>query len=573
MWEASAKNPVPAGAKVSVVCDRQEYFLGENVLLHFTLENTNDQPFEADFGGDYRGATRALRFKVTATDESGRMADDPDTSEFCGGGFGGPRKFNPGDKFVQSLPLMRYRRILQPGRYTIRVSHDYGWKEGERKRPVGEISLVFRMPTPDEAESVVARMEKQPLSPNNTYGERAQNYADFTTLCHPIYLRPLLQRVERGGQNALEGICWIGSADATKALIELATNANPKLALEAARTLTMRLPDPALDSTNGFGGFPPFTREARRQLVKNSWDAKLAPTVRSLATNYLAQSETAQMAAGAFMIQTIGTTNEAPAVRAALDRILDPLVRPRRDPKDNILDQPEGIRELLNAMNVLHSRGYTIDEDHLSGQGAFLLYFTWFANQPAPRPGRWLELLNVFGENCRYPARVAALNSIPQPVPDDCIAFVKSRLADDDLGVVRAACTVAGRSGNKEFIEPLLEIIATEHHEWLLREASDAAAKLGAGFDLFAASADRLADEHACRVALDNLMTIVERTPESSLAVAGSTKTRGDRIALRSAWKSFLAEHADEIRQGKKFRPGDPAITPTLVGRETPSGK
>jgi phage tail protein X len=567
MWEANAKNSVPVGAKVTIDCDRQEYFLGENVLLHFILENTSDKPFEADFGGDYRGATRPLRFKVTATDESGRMAEDPNPSGFCGGGFGGARKLNPGEKFIQSLPLMRYRRILQPGRYTIHVTHDYGWKEGERKRPVGEISLAFRMPTPDEAEAVVAAMENLPLNPNNSCGERAQNYADFTALCQPIYLKPLLRRAEKGDLNALEGICWIASSDATKALIELVTNANPKLALEAAKTLSIRLPDPALDSTNGFGGFPPFTREARRQLVQNSWDAKLAPAVRSLATNHLAHSETAEVAAGAFMIQAVGTTNEAPAVRAALDRVLDPLVRPRRDPNDNILDQPEGVRELLNAMNILHSRGYTIDEDHLSGQGAFLLYFTWLANQPPPRPGRWLELLNVFGENCRYPTRVAALNSIAEPVPDDCIAFVKARLADDDLGVVRAACTVAGKSGNKDLLRPLLEIIATEHHEWLLREGTDAAKRLGAGFDLLDVWADRLAEEHICHLALENLDTIVERKRDSWLDQTGLTATRGDRIALRHQWKAFLAKHADEIRQGKKFKVDDPALTPALIGR------
>jgi len=575
MWEANAKNPVPAGAKVTIECDRQEYFLGENVLLHFTLENKSDQPFEADFGGDYRGATRALRFKVTATDESGRVAEDPDPSEFCGGGFGGSRKLNPGEKFTQSLPLMRYRRILQPGRYTIRVTHDYGWKEGERKRPIAEISLLFRMPTAQEADAVVAAMEKLPLNPNNSYGQRAQNYADFTALCQPIYLGPLLQRAMNGDFNALEGICWIASPDATAALIGLATNTNSKLALDAAQTLTMRLPDPALENTNGFGGFPPFTKESRRQLVKHSWDAKFAPAVRSLATNYLARSETAEIAAGAFMIQAVGTTNEAPAVRTALDRVLDPLVRPRRDPKDDILDQPEGVRELLDAMDVLRSRGYTLSEDQLSGQGAFLLYFTWLAHQPPPRPERWLELLNVFGENCRFPTRVAALSSIPEPVPADCLAFVKARLADDDLGVVRAACTVAGKSGNKIFLKPLLEIIATEQHEWLLREATDAANKLGAGFDLLDTWADRLTEEHLHGLALDSLQTVIEGLPGSS---SGRTDlTRGERIELRDQWKAFLAKHADEIRGGKKFKVGDPALTPALFGRartwQLPDGK
>src|SRR6266436_8268964 len=105
LWEANAKQPVPIGAKVTLELDRREYFLGENVLVHFILENTGDQPFEADFGGDYRGATRHLRFKVTAADESGHLAEDPDPSEWSGGGFGGARKLNPGDKFTESLPL------------------------------------------------------------------------------------------------------------------------------------------------------------------------------------------------------------------------------------------------------------------------------------------------------------------------------------------------------------------------------------------------------------------------------------------------------------------------------------
>jgi hypothetical protein len=350
-------------------------------------------------------------------------------------------------------------------------------------------------------------------------------------------------------------------------LIKLAANADSKLAVDAARTLSIRLPDPALDSTNGFGGFPPFTREARRPLVRDSWDAKLAPSVRSLATNYLAHSEKTDVSVGAYMLQAVGTTNEAPAVRAALDRVLDSLVGQRRNPNDNILDQPEGIRELLGALNVLHSRGYTVDENGLSGQGAFLLYFTWLAGQPPPRPARWLELLNVFGENCRYPVRVAALNSIPDPVPDDCLAFVESRLADEDLGVVRTACAIAGRSGRKSLVKPLIEIIATEHHEWLLREATDAATKLGAGIELLDAWADRLSEESICGLALQNLDTIIERKDGSCLDRSGLTKTRGDRLALRRGWKDFLARHADDIRSGKKFNIDDPALTPALVGR------
>lgn len=574
-WEANAKLPVPDGAKVHLQLDRTEYFLGENVLVHFTLENVGDKPFEVSFGGDYRGATRARRFQVTATDETGRSADDPDPSEFHGGGFGGSREMHPGERFTQSLPLMYYCRIDNPGRYTIRVTHDYGWKEGERKRPAGEVTLTFRMPTVAEAEAVVAKVQQLPKSPDNTYGQRAREYGNYSLLRQPVYLQPLIRQVQEGNLDALQGICWIATPEATEALIELCKSNDPKLALDSARTLTMRLPHPTLQETNGFEGFPPFTRTARRHLAQHSWTNTLGPAVRALATNLMTSSQSELVNAGAVMIQAVGTPAEGPAVKDALDHAVDWIGRPRRNRDDNILNQPESVRDLLTAALALEKRGYDLTSQGISKGGGFLIYFSRFAGSPLPRPQDWLEILNVFGENGKFPIRVAALDSIPDPVPAECLPFVRSRLADPDLGVCRAACQVAGRSKHTEFIEPLLEIIATEHHEWLLREATDAATKLGAGFDLLETWAERLNDEHLYGLALDSLQTVVEGLPGSS---AGRTDLpRGERIALRRAWREFLLENGEALRAGKKFKPEDPALKPALFGRartwQLPNGK
>jgi hypothetical protein len=262
------------------------------------------------------------------------------------------------------------------------------------------------------------------------------------------------------------------------------------------------------------------------------------------------------------MLEAVGTTNEAPAVVAAMDRALGSLVNPRRDPKDDILDLPQPLRELINTMNVLHGKGYTLQEGALNGEAQILLYFNWLAGQPGPRSEEWLEMLKAFGPNTRYPTRMAVLNSIPQPLPENCVEFVKGRLADEDLGVCMVACNIAGKSGNKAFLQPILDIIATEHQEWLLREATDAATKLGAGFDLLNVWADRL-------------QTVVAGLPGSS---SGRTDlTRSERIELKNQWKTFLAKHADEIRQGKKYTIDDPALTPALFGRartwRLPNGK
>jgi len=59
----NATHFVPAGAKVTLEVDRHEYFIGENVPVNFILENTGDQPFVAEFGGDYRFASRSTRLR------------------------------------------------------------------------------------------------------------------------------------------------------------------------------------------------------------------------------------------------------------------------------------------------------------------------------------------------------------------------------------------------------------------------------------------------------------------------------------------------------------------------------
>ena len=69
--------PVPDGAKVSLVFDKPEYFLGETILVHLRIENTGTKPFGVNTGGDYRGAARPGRFHVSAKDEQGVETCDP----------------------------------------------------------------------------------------------------------------------------------------------------------------------------------------------------------------------------------------------------------------------------------------------------------------------------------------------------------------------------------------------------------------------------------------------------------------------------------------------------------------
>ena len=117
------------------------------------------------------------------------------------------------------------------------------------------------------------------------------------------------------------------------------------------------------------------------------------------------------------------------------------------------------------------------------------------------------------------------------------------------------------------FIQPLLDLIATEQHEWLLREAGDAAQKLmpTTALALLEVWADRLAEANVYTLALDALQNVLD---VPSGGYSGRTDlSRAERLRLRKAWKAFLAQHADEIRTGKRFKLSDPVVSPALVGR------
>lgn len=563
-WEAGVMQPVPAGARVRLEASRAEFFLGENVLVHFILENVGSEPFELSFGGDYRGASRALRFKVTATDEAGRAVEDPDPSPLNFGGLGGTRTLKPGERFIQSLPLMRYAQLERPGRYKIVATHDFGWKAGPRQHPAGELTLTFRLPDAAQAEQVLAQMEKLPTDPSTSFGEKARDYADFSCLRAPAYLGPLVRRAQAGTPYALAGLERIPTPEATAALIQLAGAADPKVAQAAALSLTGRLPaaEPAKGAWTG-GQFGEAAA-VRRRLAARAFAPRLVPQVRALASRLLARKEPADLALGAAMIQAVGDKDDAQSLLAALDRALATPVVNRHDPRDNILDLPTPLPELLRALKELRGRGFQPGEG-LSGEAQLLLYFESLAGAPPPRPARFQQLVETFAVNASFPVREAALRSIPEPVPPFALPLIRKALEDPDHGVSRAACTLSRKTGDRSLVRPLLALLATEHHPFLLREASDAARELGAGTELLTTWADRLGDEALFGLALDNLQVVVEGLPGGS---SGRTDlSRSERLALRAKWKEFLSRHATELQKGRRFKLTDPALSPALFGR------
>ena len=463
------------------------------------------------------------------------------------------------------MPITRYRQFDQSGLYTLRATHDFGWKAGTVPHPVAEATITLLVPNAEQAEKVVLQMEALAAQESVSLGERTADFADFTALRHPVYLAPLRQRAGSGDERALVGIAQIATPEATATLIDLAAHPDSKLAFEAAKQLALRLPEPLIpEEAARIWAASAGVELPHARLVRLSWEERFRPHVRSVGKQLLSSTKADEINCGASILASVGAVDDAPEIKKAIDSALQLTISPRRERKDNILDFPEPLRLLIRAMQALRGRDFQLGES-LSGDDEILLYFMYLQGDASPRPERWRQIFESFATASPYAVREAAWRSVPCPLPDWCRPALLTALSDGDLGVVRTACSVAGDSEEPQLIGPLLEIIATENHEWLLREASEAALKLGAKYDLWEVWTSRLGDEHLYSDALNYLQKIVEvRTGSYS----GRTDlTRAERLALRGAWERFLRENEQALRAGKRFLPDDPAVHVGLFGR------
>lgn len=548
-----------ANARVDVVIDRS-FVLGENILVHYCLENTSDAPFSIQVGGDYRGATRALRYKVVVVDGQGRRLVDPDTTGFNFGGMGHAPNVLPHQRWCATLSLPRYARIEEAGTYDVYVTHDLGWPKDEA--PVGRGTLHVTAPRDEgEAETIVARMERLPKDPNVSSGKRAEAWADFTMLRYPIYLAPLAKRARAGSVDAVSGIGNIPTREATRALLALVRAGPHDVANAASTWLAMRLPDPALEGKlEKRNPFDDERAEQRRWLVERSWDPALADEVRAQARAMLATGDDAAMRHGAFMIEAVGESADADDVAGALSRAIE---KTRTTPREKgIYPTPRGAcMELLRAARVLRERKMRpLAKPSTHGELAIWL----LAVKAGERPAGWEDEYGLALEHAIPYVRQLALEAAPSPFPPRHVKSVERALASDDVDVKIAAAHVAGREKLVALKPGLLAMVRTTADAYAFRGAMEASRAVGLRSERFEAAAQRLgAGVGETEDALDVLLGMLEES--NGRSGSGAKSSAAERKALEAKWLALLKAKRATIDADKRIPFDDPAVTRDLV--------
>ncbi|MBN1360661.1 MAG: hypothetical protein JW993_08720 [Sedimentisphaerales bacterium] len=553
------KTPIPENARVVLSTGKDEYFLGENILVHFKLENTGGPAFEAEFGGDYRAAPRHLRFVVSGIDASGRPVADPCPNSMCMGGLGGPRPITPEKPYYQSLPILRYLLFEEPGTYIVTMHHDCGWEETDgRKYPEARITLRLKHPSPVQASELVEVWLAEPPYLGTVSGKKSDPYADFSVIRCAAYLEPLARHAAEGSENAVVGVGSIATPEATCVLVDLLDTADDEFRANVCRQLGARLPDPYLEGLLGKRNpFEDDRNAVRRRLIERSWRPEFTDEIREHAARFLADERKEWVATGAFFMECVGQPSDAVLVEQALDREVHRTLTLEFETR--LYPRPRGAcQELLRAAQVLLARGAPAPTRPVSdGQSMFFLLA--LKENETFRPDGWREMCDRLLRSDIPYVQEQTLIALPAPMPQPLRKHLAPILASGDIDASIEACRIIGRDKLIDQKDGVLKVCQTAKEDWLFRAAGNALHALGADYERLEILVARLDEPGLLFDCLDSLKPIMF----DNTGGGGSSRNidlEAEARRIKPKWQAFIHDHEAYLRAGGKFTLPDPNV-------------
>ena len=554
------------GAKIELMLDKQQFFLGENILLHYGVTNQGTEPFGIETGHDYRGAPRHLRFKVIAIDDKGIQVEDPYPSTMCMGGLGGEETLQPGQSWWTSLPLMRYCDFQQPGLYTLKVYHDLGWDKPDYWKqiqentlpqdthiaPIVETTIKLTMPSRKQAQQVMEDLLTLPKDPYAVHGKRIAEYADFTSVRYPVYLPIVSKMAEEGDQRGLEAIGSMVTPEATRMLIQLLDSQHENISTNAMRLLFQRLPIPQTQKNIWGWGM-------RQRIVSRSWHTSMKPVVLKYGWDLLGRSDRESLMNGAYIIRCLGTKKDLTQFIKFLDR---GLILMKDDPveQDKYLRPATASESLIDAGWELIERGSEVPTD-VRTPGRVVLYMLALGKHENFRPANWQDNTLALLKHPIPFVRAVVLENLPAMLSSAQLDTIATLIEDDYVPVQAAACNLAAKIKSEQFHECLLAVLQETKNTWLLRAAHDAATACGVTRDrLLEICVERLANDDLATTLFDLMITIVER--EGGYGYSNVDWSMAND--LKSKWKLLIEKNRDRIRKGPLFKIAEPPLTSDL---------
>lgn len=559
--------PPPGTAKITLLADKPEFFLGENILLHYRIESIGKEPLGFDVGGDYRGGTRANRFKVTVVDAAGREMPDPAPTQRNMGGLHPLAGVKPREEWFENVWLLRYRALDQPGDYTITVFHDLGWGERQANDPrVVSLKLRLKMPNEAEARQVILDMRMAKFNDGGTWGKKARPAADFSLLKFPAY-RPLL--AEGGDRDAIAGLAEEATLDATRILLRLAEATDHNVSSAAAIALSRRIP--AGEETNAPQRvLLPHHLGGRRGPVTNAWDATLVPEARRIGLKLVSRANDEALVCGMAMLADIATQADLPSLIASLEMAAQRAHGTGPTAKDHHEGPRWACRDATTLLGQMARRGLAMPTEPKRA-GEFLAFLGAFGARGDFRPAGWEKVFAATLEHPDGTVREAAVARLPQPLPESLARLAIVRMADAEQQVRSIACEKVNHLKLPGAGMQALRAIAVSDHHWTFWMATEVAVRDGKRVECAELLAKRFAEvaQHPQFVGMNFMQQLVGITLGGHMSgnwqflrePGGQEKAN----TLRDEWLKVIRHHAEDLRAGRRLVMGQGLVTTNLV--------
>jgi len=566
------KRPLPAGARVTLILDRAEYVLGENIAIGYRLENVGTEVLLYEKGAFFPASRQNDGYQVTAVpvDKNGKQIGKPlegiplpEHRMGRGGGW----QLKPGETHEQTLYLPRYVRLEKPGRYRVRVGN-HNRLDPKQQFSAGETTITLKVPTPQEARELYQQMKRLPRGPVAEIGERRDALiADFQGMIHPAY-RPILQEYARNGDSdALEALGKMHTVPATEALVGVISQAldrdAPDFALAAYKNMADRLPDPQFFRHEKTDPNMHQFFAKHRDLVERTWRPEYAKTLRRLASLLTRDRQAKALEEICIIFKCVGTADDIADLTLAYTKAIEATKTLPFETHQYF--RPRGVAYGYRfAVTQLLERGAKPSTNPQT-PGEAAVYLLTMSRQKDFRPKDWPEqVIRWLGHENPY-MRELVLELTPEPIPEAALQLLPKLLADPYVDLQIAACRTAAKHPREAFREPIRSILKKGTEEYLLNAATAAAAANGIATDqVMEIWLSRIDNADLGGKAVVRLLLAVL---DDNRALSQDKLEPETLAAIKARWSRFIQEHRQKLQKGHRFKIGDPEITPDLFPR------
>lgn len=476
-------------AEAELKLDRQEFFLGENIAVAYTVENKGPVPLPYAGGSSYPElrVMNFIRCSATKVDQQGKPNGKPVVvfpMPMDLGGLVGNNKLKSGESRSVTVFVTRYLRFEEPGDYELKIEN-IDPRRAKQVMSSGGTRITMKQPTLTEARAIYQKVK---AAPREAWDDNNMVFladaADFETMYQPVYWPILKEFANKGDLDALPSLGKAQTLAANEILVQAMLTALDDENWPFARQCFGQLKDCFPFHSWYAKGPAESAYAAERERVARTWKADFNPALIRLARRLTIEAETPDsrhndeeiqklLAEVATIYASVGQPEDFSDAMHAFRKSIELTKTLPLETQQYFRPRGSAYGFHFVVINLLE-RGAKIPVSPTNPAEAAAFAIA-LKRQKNFRPDGWqAEVMRWLKSGEPYVAELF-LDYMPEPVPQEVFDHLPTLLADKYVDLQIAACHVAEKHPHAEFKKPLQQVLDSATEKYLRKFAVDAA--------------------------------------------------------------------------------------------------